>query len=86
MTDKDWYLELEDQKPSLYAWVFRQMAMGAVYAGLFLVAIMGIILIFYAIGQLLPEDSKFAPAPMPQIEGQLNGPAGKVDTPLYTTV
>jgi hypothetical protein len=73
MSDKEWYLE-HDRKPSLYAWVFQQMAMGAVYAGLFLVAIMGVILILYALGQLLPEDSKFAPPPMPQIEGSLAAP------------
>jgi len=74
MTDKNWHLELDDSKPSLYGWVFRQMAMGAVYAGLFLVAIMGFIFILYGLGQALPPDSKTTPPPMPQIEGHLTLP------------
>ena len=70
MSDKEWYLE-SDRKPSLYGWAFSQMALGAAYAGAFLVVVMGVILIFFAIGELLPEASKEAPPPMPQIEGSL---------------
>jgi hypothetical protein len=77
MSEREWYLQNES-KPSLYGWVFQQMALGAAYAGAFLVAIMGIILILFAIGELLPADSKEAPAPMPQIEGSLTLPADEV--------
>ena len=70
MSDKEWYLE-SGRKPSLYSWIFSQMAVGAAYAGIGLVAIMGFILILYSLGQLLPDASKEAPPPMPQIESQL---------------
>ncbi len=70
MSDKDWYLE-HDKKPSLYSWIFNQMAMGAVYGAVVFFGVILLILALYALGNLLPEDSKFAPAPMPQIEGQL---------------
>ena len=70
MSDKDWYLE-HDRKPSLYGWIFNQMAMGAVYGALVFFGAILFILALYALGQLLPEDSKFAPEPMPQIEGQI---------------
>ncbi len=70
MSDKDWFLE-HDKKPSLYGWIFNQMAMGAVYGAVVFFGVILFILALYALGNLLPEDSKFAPAPMPQIEGQL---------------
>jgi hypothetical protein len=70
MSDKEWYIE-DGHKPSLYGYVFTQMVLGAAYAAIFAVSVMGIILTIYAIGQLLPEDSKNAPPPMPQIESSL---------------
>jgi len=71
MSDKDWYLDHGDRKPSLYGWNFNQMALGAVYGAIVFFGVILLILAIYALGQLLPEDSKFAPAPMPQIEGRL---------------
>ncbi|MDJ0825326.1 MAG: RC-LH1 core complex protein PufX [Rhodobacter sp.] len=71
MSNKEWFLEHEGAKPSLYGWVFRHMAMGAVYAALVLFGLIAVMLVIYAIGELLPEDSKTAPEPMPQIESQL---------------
>ena len=75
MAEKEWYLE-GDSKPSLYSWVFSQMAMGAVYAAIVLVSIMAFIMIIFAIGELLPDASKEAPPPMPQIESQLQTEPG----------
>ena len=71
MSNKDWYLEDAGSKPSLYGWIFQQMAVGASYAAILLFGLIALILIIFAIGQLLPEDSKTAPAPMPQIESSL---------------
>ncbi|MBV0914149.1 RC-LH1 core complex protein PufX [Anianabacter salinae] len=67
MSEQEWYLEGR-QKPSLRAWAFSQMALGAAYAGCVLVAIMAFMMILYAVGTILPEASKEAPAPMPPIE------------------
>ncbi len=53
--NKHWYLENEP-KPSLYGWVFRQMALGATYAALAFFGVIAIILIIRAIGFILPED------------------------------
>lgn len=56
MADKeDWYLS-RDPAPNLHGWVFRHMAMGAVYAGLVLFGIIAILVILRAISFLLPED------------------------------
>ncbi len=67
MSDQEWYLE-GSARPSLRTWAFGQMALGAAYAGCVLVAIMAFMMILYAVGTLLPEDSKQAPPPMPAIE------------------
>ena len=53
--DKHWYLETEP-KPNLYGWIFRQMAMGAVYAALAFFGVIAVILIIRAVGFILPED------------------------------
>ena len=56
MTHKDdWYLD-RTPKPSLAAWIFQQMALGATYAALVLFGAIAIILIIRAIGFLLPEN------------------------------
>ncbi len=56
MTHKDdWYIE-RTPKPSLWAWIFNQMALGAVYAALVLFGAIAFILIIRAIGFLLPEN------------------------------
>ena len=56
MSDNNhWYLET-DPKPNLYGWIFRHMAMGAVYAALVLFGAIAVILIIRAIGAILPED------------------------------
>ncbi len=53
--DKHWYLENEP-KPNLYGWIFRQMAMGAVYAAIAFFGVIAVILIIRSIGFILPED------------------------------
>ena len=53
--DKHWYLETEPN-PNLYGWIFRQMAMGAVYAALAFFGVIAVILIIRAVGFILPED------------------------------
>ena len=53
--DEKWYLQ-DEKAPSLYGWIFRHMAMGAVYAALVLFGIIAVILIIRAIGFILPED------------------------------
>jgi hypothetical protein len=50
-----WYLKT-DKDPSLGMWIFRNMAMGAVWAGLVFFGCIAIILVLRAIGFLLPED------------------------------
>jgi len=51
----DWYIE-RDPKPNLYGWIFRHMAMGAVYAALVFFGLIAVILLFRALSFLLPED------------------------------
>ncbi len=53
-TDK-WYMKTE-KAPSLHMWVFRNMAMGAVWAALVLFGLIAIILVLRAISFILPED------------------------------
>ena len=56
MSDKDdWFIE-NTPKPTLYGWIFTQMAMGAVYAALVLFGLIAVLLIFRALSFLLPED------------------------------
>lgn len=53
--NEEWYLD-RDPAPNLHSWVFRHMAMGAVYAGLVLFGIIAILVILRAISHALPED------------------------------
>jgi hypothetical protein len=53
--NKDWYLD-SAPKPSLRAWIFSQMALGATYAALAFFGVIAFILILYAISFLLPDD------------------------------
>lgn len=55
MSDTKWYLK-DDKDPSLGMWIFRNMAMGAVWAGLVLFGLIAIILLIRAVSFLLPED------------------------------
>ena len=55
MSDTKWYLK-DEKDPSLGMWIFRNMAMGAVWAGLVLVGLIAFILLIRAVGFLLPED------------------------------
>ena len=52
---EEWYLE-RDPKPHLYGWIFRHMAMGAVYAALVFFGVIAVVLLFRALSFLLPED------------------------------
>ena len=53
--NKHWYLK-DEKKPNLYAWVFNQMAMGAVYAALVVFGAILLILLLIGLSNLLPED------------------------------
>ena len=53
--DVKWYLQ-EDRAPSLYGWVFQQMALGATYAAVVFFGVIAFILILKAISHILPED------------------------------
>ena len=56
MADQEkWYLK-DEKSPNLYVWIFRNMAMGAVWAALVLFGGIAILLILYALSYLLPED------------------------------
>ncbi|MBJ3761442.1 RC-LH1 core complex protein PufX [Maribius pontilimi] len=52
---KTWFLE-DSIQPSLRMWVFTQMCLGAVYAGVVFFGVIGFVLILRAISYLLPED------------------------------
>jgi hypothetical protein len=50
----------------LRSWVLGQMMRGAGYAALVVFGIGFLLYAIYLVGLLLPEESKQAPAPMPQ--------------------
>ena len=50
---------------AIRSFVFYEMMRGAGWAGLVVVGIVGLMLVIYWTGLLLPEDSKNAPPPMP---------------------
>lgn len=55
MSNNDkWYLE--GQEPSLRMWIFTQMGLGAIYAGVIFFGAIAIVLILVAISKWLPED------------------------------
>jgi hypothetical protein len=51
----DWYID-STPKPSLRFWIFNQMALGAIYAALFVFGLIAFILVIRAISFLLPEN------------------------------
>ena len=65
MSDKPFY---HDESPTvrLRTWAFGQMVWGAFLAAVFLVGIGIFVLVIYAIGLLLPEESRQTPDPMPR--------------------
>ncbi|MDR7125590.1 MULTISPECIES: RC-LH1 core complex protein PufX [Pseudotabrizicola] len=65
MSDKPFY-ETESPTIRLRTWVFGQMVWGAFLAGVFLLGIGIFIGAIYAIGLLLPEESRQTPDPMPR--------------------
>ncbi|MEM6637805.1 MAG: RC-LH1 core complex protein PufX [Pseudomonadota bacterium] len=66
MSENEWYLErYKDRKPSLGFWIFQQMSIGAVWAALALFGLIAVMLIFVAIGGLLPDDAREAGDPSP---------------------
>jgi len=73
MSEQPWYLEGE-RTPSLYTWIFAQMAKGAGYGALVFFGIVFFIFIFVAIGSLLPPESKEAEDPTPN-SAALEAPA-----------
>ena len=64
--DVKWYLQ-EERAPSLYGWVFQQMALGATYAAIVFFGVIAFILILRAISFLLPEDPYAALMPLTAI-------------------
>ena len=53
--DDKWYLARE-RPPSLYAWIFAQMTIGAAYAAIVCMAVLFFVLGLRALSALLPED------------------------------
>lgn len=60
----------EEQSPviRLRVWALGQMVWGAFLGGLLLAVLGGVFLLFWLIGELLPEDSKTAPSPYGALE------------------
>ena len=65
MSDKPYF---QDEHPTirLRTWAFGQMVWGAFLAGVFLLVIIVPVVVIYAIGLLLPEESRQTPDPMPR--------------------
>jgi hypothetical protein len=64
MSDKHYINQTETQR--LRSWILSEMLSGAGKAALFVVLIGVSLYAIYLLGLLLPEESKQAPAPMPQ--------------------
>lgn len=64
MSDKHYINQTETQR--LRSWILSEMLSGAGKAALFVVAIGVALYALYLFSLLLPEESKQAPAPMPQ--------------------
>ncbi len=62
MNERYWYLKSEPT-PSLHTWILGKMTTGAMYGALVFLSVMAFILIFKAIGGLLPPKSKEAVDP-----------------------
>lgn len=60
---------IEEQSPlvRLRIWAFGQMAWGAFMAAAGLVIVGTVLLVIWAVGQFLPEESKQAPSPYSSI-------------------
>lgn len=60
---------IEEQSPlvRLRIWAFGQMAWGGFLAAAGLVIVGTVLLVIWAIGQMLPEESKQAPSPYTSI-------------------
>ena len=63
MADHDYIVETPTAR--LRNWVLSEMLRGAGYAALFLLAIGIFYAVVWGVGQLLPDESKNAPPPMP---------------------
>jgi hypothetical protein len=65
MSDKPYY---SDESPTIRmrTWALGQMLWGAFLAAIFLIGIGVFLLVIYAIGLLLPEESRQTPDPMPR--------------------
>jgi hypothetical protein len=64
MSDKHYINQTETQR--LRSWILSEMLSGAGKAALFVILIGVVLYAIYLVGLLLPEESKQAPAPMPQ--------------------
>ena len=71
------YLGMDDVRSHLRGTILLLMLKGAGYAAVVSAAVIFFVLAFYWIGQLLPEDSKFAPDPTPL---SMEMPAHEADT------
>lgn len=68
MSDKEF--AFDDQHPTirLRVWALGQMVWGAFLAGIFLIAIAGVLVAIWGVGLMLPDRSKEAPSPFGSIE------------------
>ena len=67
MSDEHLY-EGQSQLIRLRVWALGQMVWGAFLAGAVLAVIAGIMVVVWAVGQMLPEQSKQAPSPYGALE------------------
>ncbi len=62
MSDKPYYHDPNDTI-HLRVWALGQMVWGAFLGGVFLFVIVGFLAVLYAVGLLLPEESRQTPSP-----------------------
>jgi photosynthetic reaction center PufX protein len=67
MSDEHYYDE-PNPVVRLRIWALGQMIWGAFLAGLGLAAVAAVLLVIWAVGQFLPEESKQAPSPYGALE------------------
>ncbi len=71
MSDKDPHWYLDDSKPSMRAWIFSQMAVGAGWGALVFFGVILFIFALIAISNILPEDPFAALDAAPAITTEL---------------
>ena len=61
----DNYFQQPNRRSAIRDYIFLQMMKGGLYAAVVFFGILLLIGLLYLVGELLPEESKLAPPPMP---------------------